>query len=79
MSCQSDNSFGPAIDGCRNNFDFTVLFEQIIFTLAPSCLFIVLSLGALTWKARVPIVVHAPWLLRLKLVCFLYLAVSDAC
>lgn len=79
MACKSDNSFGPAIEGCRHNFDFTVLFEQTVFTLAPSCLFIVLSLGALARKARAPIVVHAPWLLRFKLVCSSVFIYAETC
>ncbi|CEJ91550.1 hypothetical protein VHEMI07252 [[Torrubiella] hemipterigena] len=68
MACPSDNSFGPTVGGCRDDFDFTVLFEQTVFTLTPSCFFILLSLPALVVKVRAPVVVQAAWLLRLKLI-----------
>lgn len=33
----ADAAFGPAIDSeCRGGFDFTLLFEQSILTLAPA-------------------------------------------
>ncbi|GMG07807.1 unnamed protein product [Aspergillus oryzae] len=36
-SLQADNNFGPAIDpGCRDGFDFTLLFEQAILGLVPA-------------------------------------------
>lgn len=34
----SDDVFGPAVHGCRDNFDFTLLFEQTILSIAPSAL-----------------------------------------
>ena len=38
----SDNTFGPAIDpSCRGGFDFTLLFEQCIFTILPCSLFLI--------------------------------------
>lgn len=40
----SENTFGPA--SCRNDFDFTLLFEQSILSLAPSLIFIM----AATWR-----------------------------
>ncbi|KAB8223991.1 P-loop containing nucleoside triphosphate hydrolase protein [Aspergillus novoparasiticus] len=40
-SLQTDNSFGPAIDsGCRDSFDFTLLFEQAILGLVPAVAFL---------------------------------------
>ncbi|PQE32692.1 ABC multidrug transporter protein [Rutstroemia sp. NJR-2017a WRK4] len=38
-----DDTFGPVIHGCRENFDFTLLFEQSFFSILPSLLFILLS------------------------------------
>lgn len=32
----ADNSFGPIVDGCRDDFDFTLKFEQCFFVVAPS-------------------------------------------
>ncbi|KAE8368538.1 P-loop containing nucleoside triphosphate hydrolase protein [Aspergillus caelatus] len=40
-SLQADNSFGPTIDpGCRDGFDFTLLFEQAILGLVPAVAFL---------------------------------------
>ncbi|KAK6823100.1 hypothetical protein RU639_006189 [Aspergillus parasiticus] len=40
-SLQADNNFGPAIDpGCRDGFDFTLLFEQAILGLVPAVAFL---------------------------------------
>ena len=38
----ADNDFGPAVLGCRNGFDFTLLFEQTILSLVPSLLLLLL-------------------------------------
>lgn len=32
----ADGAFGPAVVGCRGNFDFTITFEQYFFSLTPS-------------------------------------------
>lgn len=48
-----DTSFGPVIAVCRRTFDFTVLFEQVILSLLPSVVFILLALAqiASSWNA----------------------------
>lgn len=38
-----DRSFGPYAQSCRGGFDFTVLFEETILTLAPIGLVILIS------------------------------------
>ncbi|KAH8701351.1 P-loop containing nucleoside triphosphate hydrolase protein [Phaeosphaeriaceae sp. PMI808] len=38
-----DQSFGPHAQNCRGGFDFTVLFEESILTLAPIGIFILVS------------------------------------
>ncbi|ORY71658.1 multidrug resistance-related protein [Pseudomassariella vexata] len=40
-----DNSFGPGVKSpdCRGSFDFTILFEESIFTILPATLFILLA------------------------------------
>lgn len=45
MPCRldADNVFGPAVHGCRSDFDFTLLFEQSILQIAP-CALLLLSL-----------------------------------
>ena len=39
-SAKADDTFGPAVAQCRENFDFTLLFEQTILTIAPAALFL---------------------------------------
>ena len=41
-----DQSFGPHAQKCRGGFDFTVLFEESILTLAPIGLIVLLSPSA---------------------------------
>jgi hypothetical protein len=41
---EADQRFGPRVVGCRDNFDFTLLFEQIVLSLAPSALLVILSI-----------------------------------
>lgn len=41
---EADNSFGPVTNpGCRDGFDFTLLFEQAIFGLVPAVAFLIIS------------------------------------
>ncbi|KAI0164007.1 ABC multidrug transporter [Xylariaceae sp. FL1272] len=63
----NDQSFGPGIEGCRDDFDFTIQFEEIFFSLTPSSILILLSLWRLVVLARRPTVVHAPILQLSKL------------
>ncbi|RDW64654.1 hypothetical protein BP6252_10305 [Coleophoma cylindrospora] len=34
----ADDEFGPVVSSCRDNFDFTLLFEQSIFAVVPSAI-----------------------------------------
>jgi hypothetical protein len=57
MPCRNDGSIGPAVQGCRDDFDFTVTFENIILTIVPASAFLILGLGRLLLlRARRPIV-----------------------
>ncbi|ATZ58539.1 hypothetical protein BCIN_16g02970 [Botrytis cinerea B05.10] len=38
-----DDAFGPIVHGCREDFDFTLLFEQSFFSILPSIIFILIS------------------------------------
>ena len=43
-SLEADNDFGPVMNpGCRDGFDFTLLFEQAIFGLVPAVAFLMIS------------------------------------
>jgi hypothetical protein len=33
-----EDRFGPIVNGCRSNFDFTLLFEETILFIGPLCL-----------------------------------------
>lgn len=46
-ACLSDTTFGPFISGCRDDFDFTLLFEETILTIVPAACFILF--GALRY------------------------------
>ncbi|KAK2755917.1 hypothetical protein FQN54_005713 [Arachnomyces sp. PD_36] len=59
-TCSNDESFGPGVVGCRDGFDFTILFELVFFSILPACFFIPLSLWRIIWLAQKPIVVRAP-------------------
>jgi hypothetical protein len=56
-ACISDESFGPAVEGCRGDFDFTIKFERIIFMLIPTTIFIAISLPRLLYLIRRPVIV----------------------
>lgn len=43
-SLDADNVFGPVVPlGCRNGFDFTLLFEQSILGILPAAVFLLAS------------------------------------
>ncbi|KID70390.1 ABC transporter FUM19 [Metarhizium brunneum] len=42
-TCLGDNSIGPAVVGCRGDFDFTITFEETILSILPSACFIFLA------------------------------------
>lgn len=49
----ADNVFGPAVASpCRRGFDFTLLFEQSILSIAPSSIFLLLVPLRLFWLYR---------------------------
>ena len=41
-SC-NDAALGPVVQGCRDDFDFTLAFEQYIFTLVPAVVFLLVA------------------------------------
>lgn len=49
-NCDLDDTFGPSAASCRGGLDFTLLFEESIFTIAPTtCLFAVALLELFWW------------------------------
>ncbi|KAI0391240.1 P-loop containing nucleoside triphosphate hydrolase protein [Xylariaceae sp. FL0594] len=76
-SCSNDDAFGPGVTGCRDNFDFTVEFELLIFSIVPAALFIFLAIWRVALLIRRPVVVYAPKLQLLKLVAIGILAALE--
>ncbi|KAL2075027.1 hypothetical protein VTL71DRAFT_8807 [Oculimacula yallundae] len=55
--CGDDRSFGPAIRGCRSEFDFTIRFENIFFSLIPCSVFAAVSVIRILVLLRQPKIV----------------------
>lgn len=53
-NCVNDNSFGPAVHGCRGDFDFTQEFERIILSVVPTAAFLLLAPGLVYHLADKP-------------------------
>jgi ATP-binding cassette subfamily C (CFTR/MRP) protein 1 len=70
--CQNDVAvIGPTVIGCRDDFDFTVAFEQSFFAITASACFISLALARIWHLRRKPRIVNAPAFQYLKLVSWL--------
>jgi ATP-binding cassette subfamily C (CFTR/MRP) protein 1 len=63
-----EESFGPTVSGCRGNFDFTVAFEQIILSIAPSVVFLTLLPFRFHKLYGAPTKARGGWLLPAKVV-----------
>jgi len=68
LGCVEDDSFGPAVHGCRDNFDFTIKFENIFFSIIPNSIFIVIALGRIIILSRRSEAVSGSTLRTIKLV-----------
>jgi ATP-binding cassette subfamily C (CFTR/MRP) protein 1 len=67
-ACLNDETFGPAVHGCRDNFDFTIKFERIFLSLVSASLFIVIAQVRIIFLAQGPRMVDGKWLWMLKVV-----------
>lgn len=67
--CVSDASLGPAVQGCRGDFDFTIKFEKIFLSMIPSSIFIATSLTRVLWLSRRPTIVRGAVVQTVKVVC----------
>ncbi|KAL2208337.1 P-loop containing nucleoside triphosphate hydrolase protein [Sarocladium strictum] len=74
-ACHNDQDFGPAVKGCREDFDFTQKFERIFFLLVPAALFIPLAATQVSRLIRRPKIVRAIPLQILKIVFIIIHAV----
>ena len=66
--CFNDGAFGPAVVGCRDDFDFTTFFEQVLLSITPSACFELLALVRIGYLLRKPGIVLARQFQFLKLV-----------
>lgn len=68
---QADTSLGPLVPvGCRDGFDFTLDFEQIILSSVPSFILILVSAHQILLLRNLPSVSYKTWNHHgLKLVC----------
>ncbi|KAL2131166.1 hypothetical protein VTI74DRAFT_5453 [Chaetomium olivicolor] len=66
-ACPGDASFGPAVRGCRGDFDFTIKFEKIFFALIPAPIFIAFALSRAVYLSRRPVIVNGTLLRAAKL------------
>ncbi|KAG8161139.1 hypothetical protein KVR01_009403 [Diaporthe batatas] len=62
--CLNDEAIEPAVLGCRGEFDFTVKFEKIFFSILPSAIFI------LTGLPRITVLWHRKAVVSATLLCF---------
>lgn len=64
--CLNDESFGPTVQGCRGDFDFTLMFEKIFLALIPSAVFIAVCLPRVVYLTRKPAFVGGAFLRYIK-------------
>ncbi len=67
-SCH-DDSFGPVVHGCRDDFDFTLLFENTILSIAPSAVVLLFSAARIFYLRKKPNLFSAKGFQLSKLVC----------
>ena len=66
--CPDDDTFGPVVQGCRGDFDFTIKFEKIFLSIIPAAVFIAISLSRVVYLSQKPTIVSGSILRALKLV-----------
>lgn len=59
---------GDILQMNQDDFDFSLQFEQLFFSILPSALFIATSIWRTIAQARKPLVVHAPAFQAIKVV-----------
>ncbi|KAH7122958.1 ABC transporter [Dactylonectria macrodidyma] len=59
MACGNDDTFGPVVQGCQDDFDFTLRFEDIFFSILPSSIFLALGFGRSLWLLKRPSLAEA--------------------
>lgn len=66
-SVADEDLFGPVVNAsCRNGFDFTLLFEELILTLLPISLFLLAASVRICVLRRASEKVNRSWLYATK-------------
>ena len=66
--CLHDEDFGPAVHGCRENFDFTIKFERIFLSLISASMFLAIAQIRIIFLTQRPRMVNGNWFWILKVV-----------
>ncbi|KFX96939.1 hypothetical protein O988_05104 [Pseudogymnoascus sp. VKM F-3808] len=75
MGCLNDDTFGPTVRGCRDDFDFTQKFERILFSAVPASIFILVAIVRVFNLAQKPrLVLATPFQLIKILTITVYVA-----
>lgn len=70
QGCAGDSAFGPAVRGCRADFDFTLKFEKIILGMIPVAILIAVAIPRTVYLAGKPAIIKGLTLRLLKSVSF---------
>ncbi|PSR78566.1 hypothetical protein BD289DRAFT_118215 [Coniella lustricola] len=54
LGCAGDSAFGPAVQGCRADFDFTLKFERIVLGLIPAAIFVAIAVPRIAYLSGKP-------------------------
>lgn len=68
--CDADVGFGPTVTGCREDFDFTLLFEKTILSILPSSVIILILAVRLPQLRTATPAIGGLWYRNLKLVSY---------
>lgn len=64
---EADTDFGPSVASCRREFDFTILFEEVVLVIIPACAFVILAFASLLALLRARTLVRHSRLYTFKL------------
>ncbi|KAL7904487.1 ABC transporter [Trichoderma velutinum] len=67
LTCVNDDSLGPFVLGCRDDFDFTLKFEKIFLSALPAVIFTVVSVPRFLFLAGRPAIVKGSIFKYIKL------------
>lgn len=67
-SACADDTYSLPVTGCRDNFDFTLLFEATFLSIVPSSIFLLLAFARLRYLYHKPRRVGGKRFQRIKLV-----------